>query len=67
MPIVRVGDINIYYESQGDGEPLLLINGYSQYSAHWDPLPPLFSQEYRVIVFDNRVPGGAISQTHPTL
>lgn len=57
MPTVKVGDINIYYESQGDGEPLLLISGYSQYSAHWDPLPPLFSQEYRVIVFDNRGTG----------
>ena len=57
MPTAQVGDINIYYESHGDGEPLLLIMGYGQYSAHWSPLIPPFSQEYRVISFDNRGTG----------
>lgn len=57
MPTVKVGDINIYYESQGDGEPLLLIMGYGSYSGHWAPLIPSFSQYYRVISFDNRGTG----------
>jgi len=57
MPEVKVGDINIYYESHGDGEPLLLINGYGQYSGHWAALIPRLSKEYRVICFDNRGTG----------
>jgi 3-oxoadipate enol-lactonase len=57
MPTVKVGDINIYYESQGVGEPLLMIQGYGQYSGHWTTLIPPFSKEYRVIIFDNRGTG----------
>ncbi|MBM4446472.1 MAG: alpha/beta hydrolase [Chloroflexi bacterium] len=57
MPTAKVGDINIYYESQGDGEPILLIQGYGQYSGHWETLIPPLSKEYRVISFDNRGTG----------
>jgi len=57
MPTVKVGDINVYYELHGDGEPLLLINGYGQYSGHWAKLIPCLSREYRVIAFDNRGTG----------
>ncbi len=57
MPTAKVGDIDIYYESHGDGEPLILINGYGQYSGHWARLIPSFAREYRVIAFDNRGTG----------
>ena len=57
MPTIKVADINIYYESHGDGEPLLLIQGYGQYSEHWAALIPRLSKEYRVIAFDNRGTG----------
>jgi pimeloyl-ACP methyl ester carboxylesterase len=57
MPTAKVGDINIYYESHGAGEPILLIQGYAQYSGHWAALVPPLSREYRVISFDNRGTG----------
>jgi 3-oxoadipate enol-lactonase len=57
MPTAKVGDINIYYESHGKGEPILLIEGYGQYSGHWATMIPTLSQDYRVIVFDNRGTG----------
>ncbi len=57
MPTVKVSDINIYYEIRGDGEPLLMIQGYGQYSAHWTTLIPPLAREYRVIIFDNRGTG----------
>jgi len=57
MPTVKVGDINIYYESHGDGEPLLMIQGYGQYSGHWAALISPFLKKYRVIIFDNRGTG----------
>jgi 3-oxoadipate enol-lactonase len=57
MPTVKANDINIYYEVHGQGEPLLMIQGYGRYSGHWTTLIPPFSKEYRVIIFDNRGTG----------
>ena len=57
MPTEKVGDINIYYEIHGEGEPLLLIMGYGANSRWWDPQIPVFSQEYQVVAFDNRGAG----------
>jgi 3-oxoadipate enol-lactonase len=57
MPKAQIGDINIYYESHGDGEPLLLLMGYGQCSALWGPLIHDLSPMYRVISFDNRGTG----------
>jgi pimeloyl-ACP methyl ester carboxylesterase len=57
MPTVKANDINIYYEIHGEGEPLLMIQGYGQYSGHWTTLIPPFAKEYRVIIFDNRGTG----------
>ena len=33
MPEVRVGDINLHYEIQGHGDPLLMIMGLGSSSA----------------------------------
>ena len=57
MPTVKANDINIYYEIHGEGEVLLMIQGYGQYSAHWTTVIPAFSKAYRVIIFDNRGTG----------
>jgi pimeloyl-ACP methyl ester carboxylesterase len=35
MPMAEVGDINIHYDIQGQGEPLLLIMGYSGSGFMW--------------------------------
>ena len=57
MPKVKVGDINIYYEIHGEGEPLVLIMGYGGNSGQWFRQIPGLTKEYRVIVFDNRGTG----------
>jgi 3-oxoadipate enol-lactonase len=57
MPTVKANDINIYYEIHGEGEPLLMIQGYSFYSGHWFTLVPEMAKEFRVIIFDNRGTG----------
>ncbi|MDR9458607.1 MAG: alpha/beta hydrolase [Dehalococcoidia bacterium] len=54
MPTVKVGDINIYYEVHGDGEPLLLIMGLGSDMTSWIFQIPEFSRKYQVIAFDNR-------------
>ena len=57
MPMARVGDINIHYDIHGEGDPLLLISGYTSPSGGWFMQIPAFSKEYRAIPFDNRGTG----------
>lgn len=54
MPVAKVGDINIYYETHGKGEPVVLIYGYAGHSGLWFQQVPVLSKKYRVIAFDNR-------------
>jgi 3-oxoadipate enol-lactonase len=51
---VSVGNVNIYYESHGDGYPLILIRGLGSNADHWYEQVPVLSKAYRVITFDNR-------------
>lgn len=52
---VQVGDITMAYKVLGQGDPLVLIMGYSCTMDLWDPrLLDLLSSRYQVIIFDNR-------------
>jgi len=57
MPIAKVGDINLYYEVHGKGEPLVLIMGYTLRGGCGSELRDRLAGEYRVIVPDNRGTG----------
>lgn len=57
MPKVKVGDINIYYEIHGEGEPLVFINGRNMCADLLYRHIPVFAKEYQVVVFDNRGTG----------
>jgi len=54
MSTAKVGDINIYYETHGKGEPLVLIYGYAGHSGLWFRQISALSKKYQVIAFDNR-------------
>lgn len=54
MPITNANGIDLYYEVHGEGEPLLLIMGLSLNSKSWFRTIPALSEQYKVIVFDNR-------------
>jgi pimeloyl-ACP methyl ester carboxylesterase len=47
----------LYYEVYGEGEPLLLIMGLGANHLSWTAQIPVYSREFRVIVFDNRGTG----------
>ena len=52
---VRVGDIDIAYKIFGQGEPLLLIQGFSATMYVWDPVMlDKLSSNHTIIAFDNR-------------
>jgi pimeloyl-ACP methyl ester carboxylesterase len=57
MPKVKVGDINIYYEIHGKGEPLVIMGGGGANIASLSRLIQVFSPEYQVIVFECRGTG----------
>lgn len=59
MGRIRVGEINLYYERHGRGEPLLLIEGLGYASWMWYRQVPELSRHFEVIVFDNRGVGGS--------
>jgi 3-oxoadipate enol-lactonase len=54
MPRIRLGNIEMYYEVHGSGEPIVLVHGLSMDSSTWFNQVPVLSQKYQVIVFDNR-------------
>jgi non-heme chloroperoxidase len=60
MPYVTVGkensgDIELYYEDYGSGQPVVLIHGYPLSGASWEKqLPVLLEAGYRVITYDRR-------------
>jgi len=54
MPTVKVNDISMYYEVHGQGEPLVLINGAGASIEMLYRLIPIYSRDYRLVLFDNR-------------
>ena len=54
MPFVENQGAKIYWDEQGSGEPLLLINGLSYPSYMWHRARPPLTQSFRTIAFDNR-------------
>lgn len=65
MSTVRVGDVDIYFEEQGSGEPLLLIMGLAADSQAWIFQVPEFARHYRTITFDNRGVGRSAKPVGP--
>ena len=57
MPTVRVGDIQIYYQETGEGDPLVLLMGWGGDHTAWGLQVPAFSREFRSIAPDNRGAG----------
>jgi pimeloyl-ACP methyl ester carboxylesterase len=54
MPYANNAGVKIFWESQGEGEPVLLIMGLGYTSEMWHRVVPALSPSYRVITFDNR-------------
>lgn len=65
MSTVTVGDVELYYEEHGSGDPLLLIMGLAADSTAWMFQLPAFAEHYRTIVFDNRGIGRSAKPAGP--
>lgn len=65
MPIACTGGIDIHYEVQGRGEPLLMINGLGYSSRFWFLQLPALQQRFRTIVYDCRGVGRSSKPKEP--
>ncbi|MFZ5920706.1 MAG: alpha/beta fold hydrolase [Chloroflexota bacterium] len=54
MPKLRIDSIDLYYEINGQGQPVLFIHGLGSSSRDWEMQVPSFSERYRVVTFDLR-------------
>jgi pimeloyl-ACP methyl ester carboxylesterase len=57
MPKARLDAISLYYETHGNGHPLLLISGLNSDNASWSGVCGKLAKHFRVITFDNRGSG----------
>jgi len=54
MPIIKSNGIDLYYEEQGTGDPLLLIMGITAPGAAWEKHVAEWAKSFRCILVDNR-------------
>ena len=70
VKFAQVGDIRMAYDTKGQGEPLLMINGFLSTMSLWDPLMlDELAKEHKLILFDNRGAGLSTDtpQNHTTI
>jgi pimeloyl-ACP methyl ester carboxylesterase len=54
MPQASINDINIYYESTGEGFPLVLCHEFAGSYESWESQVRFFSRRYRTVTYNAR-------------
>lgn len=54
MPHIQINDTQYYYELHGQGDPIVLIAGYSCDHSFWDLIFDELIENFQVLAFDNR-------------
>lgn len=57
MASAKVNGIQIAYEIEGNGPPLLLISGLGRNSSSWAPIVSMLRDSFTCVTFDNRGTG----------
>jgi 3-oxoadipate enol-lactonase len=65
VPLVSVGDDELFYVEQGEGFPLGLIHGLAGDHSAWTPQLPRLAERHRTIAFDNRGAGQSTQRDEP--
>ena len=54
MPKIKANNINIFYEYEGKGDPLIIIGGFASVHFIWKEFIKSLQKYYKVLIFDNR-------------
>ena len=65
MAMLDLGEVTLYYEEHGSGEPLLCIMGLAADTMAWTLQVPAFAERHRTVIFDNRDVGRSSHAKEP--
>lgn len=65
MPFAKLADADIYYESHGQGEPVIFATGLGGMAAFWQPHIEPVAENFNVIVYDHRGTGQSTKSAPP--
>jgi len=65
VSVARSGDVELYYESTGDGPPVLLVMGLGMNATGWWRTVPVLAKSFRVLALDNRGMGRSSAPEGP--
>src|SRR5690242_15255292 len=51
---VTINGVNLYYETYGNGRPLLLLHGALESISSYSSIIPILAKKYKVIALDTR-------------
>jgi len=54
MPTAKVGDINLYYEQYGKGDPVIFAHAFLDNCSVWKAQIDVLAQKHTVILYDHR-------------
>jgi 3-oxoadipate enol-lactonase len=54
MPMINLGDLSVFYETHGQGEPVLLIHGLGSSTEDWEPQVEALRRDFTVVTYDVR-------------
>lgn len=63
--VKRSNDVDIYYETVGEGPPVVLVAGIADDRTSWSGQVPALSRDHSVVVFDNRGIGNSSVPSGP--
>ena len=66
MAKVAVGNLEIAYNSEGSGQPVILIGGFTMVKETWERQVSELAKHFRVVTFDNRGVGETIFPAGPS-
>lgn len=64
-PFAELGDITIYFEVHGSGDPILMLHGGFSNSEIWEYQIPVLAEKYQVIAMDSRGHGRSTDAEGP--
>src|SRR5215218_7951709 len=54
MPMITLNGLDVFYETRGSGDPVLLVHGLGSSTEDWEPQVDALAREFTVVAYDVR-------------